>query len=134
VPVVVAPETEGLGVMLAELVRANLGAHPERARYLRAPGTINLEATDAEVEVGLRFGEGSMHVGPAHAKADLSVSATSEVLLQLTNVPLRFGLPDNLTAEGRGITKLLLNGTIKVHGLARHLGLMTRLNRVFSIR
>lgn len=132
--VVVAPETEGLGVMLAELVRANLEAHPERAKHLSRPGTVNVHATDAEVEVGLRLGDGEFRVGAPHAVADLSIATSSETLLSLSNVPLRFGLPDAFTPEGRRVTSMLVRGGIKVHGMARHLKLMTRLNRLLSVR
>ena len=132
--VVVDPQTEGLGVMLAELVRANLSAHPKRAKHLARAGTVNILATDADVEVGLRLGDGEFRVGPAHAVADLSVATSSELLLSLSNVPLRFGLPDSFTAEGRRVTGKLMKGEIQLHGVPRHLKLLTRLNHLLSVR
>lgn len=132
--VIVAPETEGLGLMLAELVRANLTSYPRRLRHLHKPGTVNIAATDAEVEVGMRLGAGRLHVGAAHGIADLMVAATSETLLLLSNIPLRFGLPDSFTPEGRRVTSLLLKGEIKLRGIPRHVGLLRRLNTLLSVR
>ncbi|TMK18851.1 MAG: hypothetical protein E6G68_06660, partial [Actinobacteria bacterium] len=61
--VVVDPDVEGLGVMLADLVRGNIEAEPTRARLLHGVvGTVNVHAVDAEVDVGLEFRGGQLLV------------------------------------------------------------------------
>ena len=130
---VVEPGTEGLGVMLADLIRANMDAEPERARLLDEPGTVNLMVRDAEVTVGLRFTSGALVIGAPLGEVELSIDCTAETLMELTNVPLRFGMPDTLTPRGRAIAGKLLNGEIKVRGLPRHLPLMIRLQRLFTV-
>jgi len=48
-------------------------------------------------------------------------------------VPLRFGLPDNMTKDGRAVTGALMKGQIKVRGMTRHLGRLARLNKLLSV-
>ena len=133
--VIVSPETQGLGVMLAELVRGNLAAHPERSKHLDgASGKVNVRVTDADVEVGLLFTGGELSIGSGLPDADLVIECASETLLALSNVPLRFGMPDTLTAEGRRVAGMLLSGELKIKGIPRHLKLLTRVQQLFSVR
>lgn len=120
--------------MLADLVRANLEREPARARLIDAArGTIDVTATDADVAVGIEFVDGCMRFGGPLGRPDLSIATTADILMSLTSVPLRFGLPDTFTAEGRRVARLLLDGQIEVHGLFTHLRLMSTLQRLFSV-
>lgn len=131
--VVVAPDAEGLALMLAELIKGNLEREPERARLLTEPGKVNITVEDAEVEVGLLFTGAALSIGSALPDPDLWFRCDSDVLMALTNVPLRFGMPDQLTKPGRQVSQWLMNGTLKVKGIPRHLGLMIRLQRLFTV-
>lgn len=132
--VVVEPGIEGLGVMLAELIKGNLAAEPERERLLDGdPGTVNLSVPDVDVEVGLVFTGSGLEIKPKLPSADLSIATDSDTLMELTNVPLRFGMPDTLTAKGRAIAGKLVRGDIKVEGLPKQLKLMIRLQRLFTV-
>lgn len=131
--VVVAPDAVGLALMLADLVRGNLEREPERARLLADHGKVNITVEDAEVEVGLVFGGGMLSVGSPLPDADRGFRCDSDVLMSLTSVPLRFGMPDQLTKQGRQVSRWLMNRTLRVRGIPRHLKLMIRLQRLFNV-
>ena len=120
--------------MLADLIRGNIARDPDREELLDQPGRVNLNVTDAEVEIGMKFEDGLLHIGEPLAEPDLTFACESHVLMTLTGVPLRFGMPDQLTKEGRMVAGWLVNGTLNVKGLPRHLPLMIRLNRLFTVR
>ena len=61
------------------------------------------------------------------------VIADSETLAGLSTVPLRFGLPDVATKEGRLVNRKLFTGKLKVKGLLRHPGKLARLNKLLSV-
>ena len=53
--------------------------------------------------------------------------------VELSSVPLRFGLPDSMTKEGREVNRKLFTGKLKVKGMALHLGTLTRFNKLLSV-
>lgn len=132
--IVVGPGGEGLGEMLADLIRGNIARDPERERLLDEPGRVNVRVTDADIEIGMRFEDGLLAIGEPVPDPDLSFACEADVLMALTAVPLRFGMPDQMTKEGRTVAGWLVNGTLNVKGLPRHLPLMIRLNRLFTVR
>ncbi len=126
-------EPNGLASMLGGLIEANLEQHPERERLLK-PSVIAITAPDAEVSVTIQFAPGRVSVANGlHGKPDLLVQADSDTLIELSSVPLRFGLPDNMTKAGREVTGKLLKGRIKVRGMYRHMGRLGRLNKILSV-
>lgn len=129
----VDPEAVGLPHMLADLIKGNLERDPARRDLLAEPGSANITVTDAEVEVGLLFTGTQLRIGSPVPEPDLWFTCESDVLMALTSVPLRFGMPDQLTKEGRQVSQWLMNGTLKVKGIPRHLGLMIRLQRLFNV-
>jgi hypothetical protein len=127
-------EPNGLAAMLGGLIEANLREHPEREAMLK-PAAVGITAPDAGVSVTLTLAPGRVRVANGlQGKPDLLVRSDSESLLALSTVPLRFGLPDAFTKEGREASAKLLKGDVKVRGIARHLGALTRLNRLLSVR
>jgi hypothetical protein len=127
-------EPNGLADMLGGLIEANLAQHPER-RALLKPAVVGITAPDAGVSVTLSIAPGRVRVANGlQGKPDLLVRSDSDALLGLSTVPLRFGLPDAFTREGRDVTEKLLRGEVKLRGMARHLGALTRLNRLLSVR
>jgi hypothetical protein len=120
--------------MLGGLIEANLQQHPERAALLK-PAVIAITAPDAEVTVGIRLHPDEVIVrnGEPRSRAQLRVTAESTTLIELSGVPLRFGLPDSMTKEGREVNLKLLTGKIKVRGMFAHLGTLSRFNRLLSV-
>ncbi len=127
-------EPNGLATIVGGLIEANLIAHPERERLLKR-AAIGIIADDAGVAVSLRFSPGRVTVasGFVGGGADLIIRTTSEDLIAMSSVPLRFGLPDVFTAAGREVTGNLLSGRLKVAGLFRHLPALSRLQRLLSV-
>lgn len=127
-------EPNGLAWMLARLIEANLERHPGRHALLR-DAVIELTAPDAGVSATIRIAPGSVHVhgGPAPEERHLSVRAASSELLLLAAVPLRAGFPDPFAPEGRAVLRHVLHGRIRIRGLVRHPGRLSRLSRLLSV-
>jgi hypothetical protein len=127
-------EPNGLAVMIGGLLEGNLVAHPAREKLLR-PGAVGIVASDAAVGLTLRFGPGTVTVANGiTGDPDVIVRTDSTTLTELTAVPLRFGMPDPLTREGRAVTRKVLSGDLKVRGLLLHARTVSRLNRLLSVR
>jgi len=130
---VVSPEPSGLASMVAELIAQNLARDPARRGLLR-PSVVVLDAPDAEVTVFLRIDGEGVRAGDGDIPgAHLRIRADSGRLLDLTTAPLRFGLPDLLTPEGRVIVRDLLAGRMRIRGLLRHPLRLARLTQLLSV-
>ena len=128
------PEPNGLAGMVGGLIQGNLERDPSRLALLR-PARIGISASDAEVSISLHLSPGAVRVvGGLTDPLHLRVLADSDVLLELTAVPLRFGMPDVFAADGRAVVGKLLSGRLRVRGLLRHPGKVARLNRLLSVR
>ena len=128
------PEPNGLAGMVGGLIQGNLERDPSRRALLR-PARIGISASDAEVSISLHLSPGVVTVaGGLTEPLHLEVLAESDVLLELTAVPLRFGMPDVFAAEGRAVVGKLLSRRLRVRGLLRHPGKVARLNRLLSVR
>ena len=126
-------EPSGITELIDGLVRQNLRRDPTR-RLL--PGdVVTIEAVDAHVAVSIRPSAGGIVVVDGRDPlARVVVSAASTTLLELAGAPLRFGLPDALTRDGRALIADLLTKRIRVRGLIRHLGTVRRLTMLLSAR
>jgi hypothetical protein len=71
--------------------------------------------------------------GPSNPRADLRVRADSLVLVELAATPLRLGVPDAFHREGRAIVRKIASGQIRVDGMLRSPGILTRLTRLLSV-
>jgi hypothetical protein len=130
---VVGSEPSGLATMLVELIEQNLERDPGRRRLLR-PCVAMLRAPDADVTVHLRIEPDRVRVGDGDVPdAHLRIRADSERLLALTNAPLRLGLPDPTSAEGRSVLLDLLLRRVHVGGLIRHPLRLVRLTSLLSV-
>ena len=127
-------EPAGLASMLGGLIEGNLQQHPEREALLK-PALVGIIADDAGVAVSLQFAPGRVTVsnGLGGGRHDLVIRTSSEDLIGLSSVPLRLGLPDPLSRDGRVVMAKLLSGKLNVTGMFRHLGTLTRLQRLLSV-
>ena len=126
-------ESGGITELIDGLVRQNLGRDP--SRRLRRRDVVAIEAADAGVAVSLRSSDGTILVTDGRdPDARVVVSASSTKLLELAAAPLRFGLPDAFSRDGRALTRDLLTRRIRVRGLIRHLGTVRRLTSLLSAR
>ncbi len=127
-------EPNGLASMLGGLIEGNLKAHPEREALLSKGATYSIVAPDVGVAVSLRFSPGKVQVrNDEVAKPNVRVETDSETLIGLSSVPLKFGLPDAMTKEGREVNKKLMKRQLKVKGLLSHPGKLARLNKLLAV-
>jgi hypothetical protein len=128
------PDPAGLTAMLGGILEGNLKDHPERARLLSPPMVASIRVPDAGTEVSLRFTAERIQVrtGPV-SRPDVVVQADSEMLMSLSTVPLRFGLPDLGTKDGRHVIGQLLRRKLRIKGALWHPGKLARLNKLLSV-
>ena len=128
------PEPGGLALLLGGLIEGNLSAHPERERLLSGRATYAIRATDVGVDVSIKLVPGEVVVrNGVVGRPDVLVATDSDSLIGLSSVPLRFGLPDAMTKEGREVNRRLLKGELRVKGLIRHPAKLARLNKLLSV-
>lgn len=126
-------EPNGIAAMIGGLIEANLAAHPERAKLLRR-ATVGVVAEDAHVALTLSLSPGKVTVrNGLIPSVDVLVRTDAETLTELASVPLRLGLPDVLRREGRALAGKLFSGGLRVQGLVRHAGVVSRLNRLLAV-
>jgi hypothetical protein len=127
-------EPNGLAAMLGGIIEGNLAAHPEREALLAKPATYTILAHDIDIAVSLRLAPGQVTVrNGVVGKTDIMVRTDSDTLMSLSSVPLKFGLPDSMTKEGREVNKKLLKGQLKVKGLVAHPAKLARLNKLLAV-
>jgi hypothetical protein len=127
------PGGAGLSELVIGLLRQNLEREPSRRRLLRG-GTVVVAATDAEAAVRIELVPELPWEAGWPLVAPVEVRAPSVALMALAAVPLRFGLPDVASRDGRHIVAGILRRTIRVHGLVRHLATVRRLTMLLSVR
>jgi hypothetical protein len=136
-------EENGLAMMLADLVRQNLDAKPQkRGDFDALSGAVAIVADDADVALTLRFDAGrlTIHDGIVGIP-DVTIRGSSDTILALSNMPLmtRFGLPipHPKDKEGMKVSRSVLDamrsGAFHIYGAAFHLPLLMRLTRVMSV-
>jgi hypothetical protein len=131
---VVGPDRGGMVEMLGSLIRQNLERDPSRRRLLR-PAVASIRAIDAEVSVAIVLGAGTVRVsGDRLGRAHVRIEGTSLRLLALVGVPLRLGLPDLMTSQGRAAVRDVLAGRIRIHGMLAHPIRLARLTMLISAR
>lgn len=127
-------EPGGLALMMGGLIEGNLVAHPERESLLAGTATYSIRATDVGVEVSIRLAPGTVLVrNGVVSRPDILVETDSDTLMSLSSVPLKLGLPDAMTKEGREVNRKLLRKQLRVKGLLRHPGKLARLNKLLSV-
>jgi hypothetical protein len=127
------PTPSGFASLVADLLEQNLARDPARRRLLRW-SVIVLEAADADVLVHLRTRPDGVRVGDGDVPdAHLRIAADAGRLLDLTTVPLRFGLPDALTSAGRAVLADLFARRLRIRGLVRHPLRLARLTQLLTV-
>jgi hypothetical protein len=134
----------GLASMLADLVRQNLEAKPQKKRDFAAlVGSVAIVADDADVSLTLRFERGgklTIHDGIVGVP-DVTIRGASEVIMALSNLPLatRLGLPIpsprdvDAVRTVRTVAVAVRTGKLHVYGMAFHPVMVMKLTRIMSI-
>jgi hypothetical protein len=128
------PEPNGLASLIGTLIEQNLARDPSRARRLR-PGVFVISATDAEVAVTIRVAPNVVTVANGEdPRAPVVVRAPGRDLFGLAATPVRFGLPDPGTTQGRAVIGAIATGRIRVRGLVFRFSAVRRLTMLLSAR
>jgi hypothetical protein len=128
-------EPNGLAAMVGGLIEANLRQHPERRSLLR-PAMVELVAADAGVSVRIALSPGQVSVANGSSRAGRSrvrVLADCDGLLLLSSAPLRFGLPDPMSSDGRAVLAKVLRRQIRISGLVSQPLTVARFARLLSV-
>ncbi|NOZ88007.1 MAG: SCP2 sterol-binding domain-containing protein [Deltaproteobacteria bacterium] len=125
---------DGFGSMLLDMIRQNLEEKPEKKKaFSKLKARVAIVARDSDVSVTLVFMLGTLTVLPGVDAPDITISADSAEILGLSSVPLRLGLPDPLSPEGRDMLKGLSRGRLKIRGMLTHPLALIRLTEVMSV-
>jgi hypothetical protein len=128
-------EPNGLAAMIGGLIEANLRQHPDRRSLLR-PAVVELVASDAGVSVRIALSPERVAVSNGSSRPGrprVCVRADSDSLLLLSSVPLRFGLPDPFSKDGRRVLSKVLRREIRISGLMAHPLTLARFSRLLSV-
>ena len=127
------PDPSGLAEMLGGLIEQNLEAHPSRRAFLQS-STVVIAAPDVRVAVTLNIAPERVRVANGLDRAaDLRIRADSDRLLAIVSCPLRWGVPDVASAEGRTFVADLVRGRIRLEGLLHHPLRLVRLMRLLNV-
>jgi hypothetical protein len=127
-------EPNGLAAMLTAIIESNLKTHPELDRLLRKRATYAIVAPDVDVAVSIRLSPGAVTVrNGVVGRPQVVVTGDSHTLVGMSAVPLKFGLPDPRTPEGRDVNRKLLRRQLRVKGMVRHAGKLARLNKLLTV-
>ncbi|HEX2569098.1 MAG TPA: hypothetical protein VH877_06010 [Polyangia bacterium] len=139
-------QDNGLALMLHGLFEENLAAYQAKREDFAAIRTrFALVAPDAEVQVSLWFDDGHCTVyDGVRNGTEVTITADSGKIPELSQVRLRFGLPWLLDDAGKGLVLSFVQGQIAVEGLIdlpwvhvgdtlRRLYDLLRLTRVLSV-
>lgn len=133
--VLAGDQPDGLATMIAGLLEANTQADPDRERLLEsARGAVQLDVSDADVTIGLKFVPGCLTVTSSPVPgADVRLTVDTATLMSLCTVPVRLGLPDVRTERGRSVSAALFTGRLRVRSLPSGLPMMGRLTRLLRV-
>ena len=135
--IIILPEAResGLPVMLADLIRQNLGKRPEKIRPFKSlDAKVLIEISDIQVSAGLEFHRGTLTLSRSlSGKPDLHILTDSATILDLSLLKIKLGLPYFFDKNGFKILKKIMSGEIVIRGLLKNFSVLINLTKVISI-
>ncbi len=128
-------EENGMAVMLAEMIKTNIGNKPARQKdFDKLNATVWITAEDADVRMTMVFNRGSLTVHDGHVgRPTLSIATDSATLLDLANIDIRYGMPWYFDETGMNVVRKLLKRELKIKGMLTHTMALTHLTKIMSI-
>ncbi len=128
-------EEIGLAVMLKELLDQNLAQSPHKLDdFRRLNMGFALIVTDAELELTMVFQDGTLTIhGGSHPEARVHIAIESGMVLAMSNLRIKNGLPYYFDETGREVLTAIFTRKLRIRGMLRHFPSMVRLSRVLSI-
>jgi len=137
IQVILAKGAENLGLaeMLRDLLLQNLDQNPHKIEdFKKLAIDIGLIVPDAEVSITMSFKNGILTIYPKIAgKPKITITSASDIVMALSNVRLKGGMPYYFDKAGREIVKAILSGRLKMKGMVTHFPSLIRLSRVMSV-
>ena len=125
----------GLANMIKDLLTQNIARHPKREKDANAlNGNIIIDAKDIDVSLTLVCKKGEIHVKDGVIKPyKLKITTTSDNIMKLNMLRIRFGLPYYFDKTGREVLAMLFGGKLKIKGLLAHPIMLTHITKLFSV-
>jgi len=133
----VAPGSEqnAMAEMLSNLLAQNIAQSRVREAIFNAMDTvvaINIEDIDVSLTLDFKYGELTIYDGVAK-RPKITLNTESGYVLDMSNISIRFGLPNFLDEKGKEIFKNMMGGKVKLIAAPWNLLDVIRLTRIMSI-
>lgn len=125
----------GLAELIASLIRENCLHNRKKARiFSRLLGMVKITATDADVSIILEFNKGNLTIKDGtNIPVPFEVIASSENIINLSNIRLFLSYPILISREGIETIKAALNGKIAIKRILTNIPFGINLLRIISI-
>jgi hypothetical protein len=121
--------------VITDLLSSNLQQKQTKMKtFQNMFGVVAMNLPDIEAAITLIFAGGKVRIEPGIVgKPDLIINSSSEKIISLNAINIKFGLPYYFDEAGMNVIKQLLSGELKIQGMFTHLILLTRLTKVMSV-
>ncbi|HPC48289.1 MAG TPA: hypothetical protein PLW83_09595 [Deltaproteobacteria bacterium] len=121
--------------VIADLLSSNLEQKPEKKKtFDKMWGVVGLSLPDIEASITMVFAGGRVRIEPGIVgKPDIAITSSSDKIISLNSISIRFGLPYYFDEAGLNVLKQLAKGELKIQGMFTHPVLLTRLTKIMSV-
>lgn len=122
--------------MLCNLLEQNIAQDPVKEAIFRALNTVvAIHVEDIDVSITLEFDGGGLtiHEGVVR-RPSITIRTDSAYVLDLSNITVRFGLPNFFDEKGKEIMRYMLDRKIKMFTMPWNVLDVIRLTRVMSVQ
>lgn len=121
--------------VIADLLASNLEQKPEKKKtFSKMWGVVGLSLPDIDAAVTMIFAGGRVRIDPGIVgKPDIVIESSSDKIISLNSISIKFGLPYYFDEAGLAVLKQLLKGELKITGMFTHPILLTRLTKIMSV-
>jgi hypothetical protein len=122
-------------LIVQELLTGNIEkSEAKYTVYKKMRGIAAIDLPDIEAAVSLHFCLGELTIEPGVSQdAAIIIKTSSEKVMDLNLINIRWGMPYYFDEAGRNVLGLLFSGKIKIKGLLSHPVLLTRLTIIMSV-
>ncbi len=121
--------------VIADLLTSNLEQRQDKMKTFRSMwGVVALNLPDIEAAITLIFAGGRVRIEPGVVgKPDLIINSSSEKIISLNAISIKFGLPFYFDEAGMNVLKQLASGELRINGMFTHPILLTKLTKIMSV-
>jgi hypothetical protein len=121
--------------VITDLLSSNLQQKPDKMKtFQNMWGVVALNLPDIEAAITMIFAGGRVRIEPGIVgKPDLVINSSSEKIISLNAISIKFGLPYYFDEAGITVLKQLASGELKIQGMFTHPILLTKLTKIMSV-